>query len=92
MYELTDIAGALGVEVVKAPRMQLSQIVTDSRKVYFAEQTIFFALPGVATDGHQYIENLYRLGVKCFVVHNQYAEVQITDAVFLKVPDVLAAL
>ena len=92
MYELTDIAAALGVEVVKAPHMQLSQIVTDSRKVYFAEQTIFFALRGVATDGHQYIENLYRLGVRCFVVHNQYAEAQTTDAVFFKVPDVLAAL
>ena len=92
MYALSDIAAALKLPVVALQNLQLSHIVTDSRKVYFAEQSIFFAIKGVASDGHQYIDDLYHMGVRCFVVGEQYTNPGAADAVFLKVPNVLTAL
>lgn len=45
-------------------------ISLDSRQIYDAENTAFFAVRGIHHDGHQYIENLYKSGVKEFVVEN----------------------
>ena len=43
-------------------------ISLDSRQIYDAASTAFFAVRGIHHDGHQYIENLYKNGVKEFVV------------------------
>jgi alanine racemase len=43
-------------------------ISLDSRQIYDAANTAFFAVRGIHHDGHQYIENLYKIGVKEFVV------------------------
>jgi len=43
-------------------------ISLDSRQIYDAANTAFFAVRGIHHDGHQYIENLYKSGVKEFVV------------------------
>jgi alanine racemase len=43
-------------------------ISLDSRQIYDVANTAFFAIRGIHHDGHQYIENLYKSGVKEFVV------------------------
>lgn len=43
-------------------------ILTDSRKVTFPDQSIFFAIKGERHDGHQYISTLYQAGVREFVI------------------------
>jgi alanine racemase len=43
-------------------------ISLDSRQIYDAANTAFFAIRGIHHDGHQYIENLYKSGVREFIV------------------------
>ena len=43
-------------------------ISLDSRQIYDARNTAFFAVRGIHHDGHQYIENLYKSGIKEFIV------------------------
>ncbi len=42
--------------------------VIDSRKLLVTEGTVFFAIAGDRHDGHQFIGDLYEMGVRQFVV------------------------
>ena len=69
-------------------------ILTDSRSLCFPEETLFFALKSERNDGHNYIPELYRRGVKNFVVTDVpkgYAS-DYPEANFLKVVNTLEAL
>ena len=46
-------------------------ISLDSRQIYDAANTAFFAVRGIHHDGHQFIENLYKSGIKEFVVEKE---------------------
>ena len=69
-------------------------ILTDSRSVCFPEETLFFAIRSERNDGHNYIADLYRRGVRNFVVEELPAdrEKAYADANFLKVPHSVEAL
>jgi alanine racemase len=59
----------------------------------FPEDTLFFALTSQRNDGHKYIPQLYRRGVRAFVVSElPKDEASYKDASFLQVVDVLKAL
>jgi alanine racemase len=45
-------------------------LLTDSRQLSFAARSIFFALKGERHDGHRFLNDVYRRGVKEFVVEN----------------------
>lgn len=69
-------------------------ILTDSRSLCFPEETLFFALKSERNDGHNYIPELYRRGVRNFVVSQVpkgYAS-DYPEANFLKVVNTLEAL
>ena len=52
-----------------APQSLKSILISlDSRQIYDAPNTAFFAVRGIHHDGHQYIENLYKSGIKEFIV------------------------
>lgn len=69
-------------------------LLTDSRSLCFPEETLFFALKSQRNDGHNYIPELYRRGVKNFVVSTVPAgyAADYADANFLKVLDTREAL
>ena len=69
-------------------------ILTDSRSVCFPEDTLFFAIRSERNDGHKFIADLYRRGVRNFVVEELPAdrETAYADANFLKVPRSVEAL
>jgi alanine racemase len=51
------------------PRTLTSYLISlDSRQIYNHANTAFFAFRGIHHDGHQYIESLYKKGVKEFIV------------------------
>ena len=51
-----------------APQSLKSILISlDSRQIYDAPNTAFFAVRGIHHDGHQYIENLYKSGFKEFI-------------------------
>ncbi|TXF88933.1 alanine racemase [Neolewinella aurantiaca] len=47
-------------------------LVVDSRRLTRPERTLFFALPGERTDGHDFIPELFRSGVRHFVVMENF--------------------
>ncbi|MBP5171598.1 MAG: alpha-L-fucosidase, partial [Bacteroidales bacterium] len=53
---------------------QVSILLTDSRSLTFANQTLFFALETDKGDGHKYIPVLYAKGVRAFVVSRSNKE------------------
>ncbi len=49
------------------------QLLTDSRKVAIAHDTIFFAIKGQRQDGHNFIRSLYNKGVRWFIIEDEEA-------------------
>jgi alanine racemase len=47
---------------------QAAYLLTDSRQISFPEKSIFFAIKGDRHDGHQFLGELYKNGVREFVV------------------------
>ena len=95
-YTANDIATILELPPIAASSIEVDQLLTDSRRLVFAAQTLFFALPGPRRDGHEFIESLYDQGVRCFVVNSSIdlssLKAYCTDAIFFEVPNCLAAL
>lgn len=90
-YSLRDIASVIGASTKGGENVFISHIILDSRKLYSPASSIFFALKGPRRDGHQFIPELYKKGVRCFVVSESPAKFN-EDAIFLVVPDTLEAL
>jgi UDP-N-acetylmuramyl pentapeptide synthase len=67
-------------------------LVIDSRKAVVTESSLFFAIKGDRHDGHRYLEELYRLGLRQFIVESEINPPSYPDANILKVTSSLAAL
>ena len=67
-YSIEKITTLIGARRVGTADAQISWLLTDSRSLCFPEETLFFALKTSRNDGHRYIEDLYRRGVRNFVV------------------------
>ena len=93
-YTTEKVATLIGARRYGRTNISIGWLLTDSRSLCFPEQTLFFALRTKVGDGHRYIGELYRRGVRAFVVEHvpdNYAD-DYADAAFLQVPSPLAAL
>ncbi len=93
-YTIEKVTTLIGAHRFGTADANIGFLLTDSRSLCFAEETLFFALKSGRNDGHNYISDLYRRGVRNFVVQNvpaRYSTVY-PDANFLKVADSLVAL
>ena len=90
-YTIEKITTLLGARRFGTADAQISWLLTDSRSLCFPEETLFFALKTPRNDGHRYIGDLYRRGVRNFVVETK-GLTSYPDANFLVVPSPLAAL
>ena len=68
MYKIEEIAQVIGAERKGTAEARINWLLIDSRSLCFPEETLFFALRTEKNDGHKYIEELYRRGVRNFVV------------------------
>ena len=97
-YTIEKITTLIGARRIGTADARIGWLLTDSRSLCFPEETLFFALKTQRNDGHRYIADLYRRGVRNFVVEpvlnaaRMGGEVDYTDANFLVVPSPLAAL
>lgn len=92
-YTIEYIAKLLDAKRIGTREAQIDWILTDSRSLCFAEETLFFALKSKRNDGHRYIPELYGRGVRNFVVdHMQEEWNEYVDANFLQVPQPLKGL
>ena len=92
-YSIEKIATLIGARRIGQTDAQIGWLLTDSRSLCFPEETLFFALTSARNDGHKYIPDLYRRGVRNFVVSKTPNPGDLeTDANYLVVPSPLAAL
>ena len=91
-YAVDQIATLIGAHRYGTSQGNVSFLLTDSRSLSFPEETMFFALKSNRNDGHKYIGELYKRGVRNFVVERLPEENIPEDANLLLVPDSLAAL
>ncbi|MDD6009069.1 MAG: bifunctional UDP-N-acetylmuramoyl-tripeptide:D-alanyl-D-alanine ligase/alanine racemase [Prevotellaceae bacterium] len=93
-YTIEKITTLIGARRIGQNDANLGWILTDSRSLCFPEETLFFAIRTQRNDGHNYIPELYRRGVRNFVVETVPADADsgFRNANFLKVTNTLAAL
>lgn len=92
-YTIEKVTTLIGAHRFGTADANIGFLLTDSRSLCFAEETLFFALKSGRNDGHNYISDLYRRGVRNFVVEDVPADYNTTyaDANFLKVENSLVA-
>lgn len=92
-YTIEQIAEILqGKNHLPSPQSKVTRLLTDSRSLGFPEDTLFFAIKTRHGDGHNYIEELYKRGVKHFVVNDETLCSRYADANFIVVDNSLSAL
>ena len=67
-YTIDKIASLTGAHRFGELDANVEWLLTDSRSLSFPETTLFFALKSERNDAHRYIPELYRRGVRNFVV------------------------
>lgn len=93
-YSIEKVTTLIGAHRYGERAASIGFLLTDSRSLCFAEETLFFALKSGRNDGHNFIPDLYRRGVRNFVVDtlpDNYLALY-ADANFLKVISPLEAL
>ena len=93
-YTIEKVTTLVGARRYGDTDANVGFLLTDSRSLCFPEETLFFALRSKRNDGHNYIPELYRRGVRNFVVTDVPAgyAVDYPDANFLRVVNTLEAL
>ncbi len=71
---------------------RIKWIAVDSRKIFDPAHTLFFALKGSHTDGHSFIRELIKKGLKNFVVQADYHLSPSNGIAYVRVKNVLEAL
>ena len=92
-YTIEEINGIIGGKgTLPAPGNKITRLLIDSRSLSFPEETLFFAIKTRHGDGHRYIGELYRRGVRDFVVTQADGIKELKDANFIVVKECIAAL
>ena len=93
-YSIEKVTTLIGARRYGHSEGNIRWLLTDSRSLCFPEETLFFALKTQRNDGHRYVGDLYRRGVRHFVVEQvpEHYDTVYPEADFLRVPHTLAAL
>ena len=93
-YRLSEIAEITNGKLYASSddKILISNLIYDSRKLVFPENTLFVALVGDRNDGHKYLLELYKKGVRFFLVQQKPNLKKMPKAGFIKTDDTLKAL
>lgn len=70
----------------------VEHLLIDSRKAFSPTTSLFFAIASPRRDGHDFIGELYRKGVRSFVVSKAAENTVFKEATFIQVKDTVEAL
>ena len=89
----SDIARIVRGKLTGPADLTVTDIVTDTRQLSYTEGLIFFALKGKNHDGHNFIDNMYRKGIRIFIIERlpEHHESYI-DAAFIVTGSTVEAL
>ncbi|MCD8071621.1 MAG: alanine racemase [Alistipes sp.] len=91
-YTIENVAVILGAEITGPRGGTLTDVFIDSRNTFAGPGWLFFAISGRAHDGHTYINELYRRGVRAFVIERDVSVKGYPEAAFIRVESSVAAL
>ena len=92
-YRISDIAHIINAERKGSEDALINWLLIDSRSLCFPKETLFFAIRTNRNDGHKYIGELYKRGVRNFIVSSLPADIdQYPQSNFLLVHDTLQAM
>ncbi len=94
-YSGTEVAKFIRAELISdSPEsIVVTDILIDSRRLIAADSTLFFALSSKKNDGHNYILDLYKKGIRLFVVSRISRELKsLLNCSFFVVGNTLEAL
>jgi alanine racemase len=91
-YSISDIARIIQAGNAIVSDDIIDHLLIDSRKIISPSTSLFFALKGARRDGQQFIPELYRKGIRNFVVSETLNDALYADANVLVVNDTLLAL
>lgn len=91
-YSINAIAKLLDLPAHQQGAIEIRFLVTDSRKLVFPAESLFFAIAGPRRKGLDFVKEVYAKGVRCFVIDEAFDSALFPNAIFLHVPNVVAAL
>jgi Alr-MurF fusion protein len=93
-FTVSEIAAIIKAEVKPSGYREtpIHDLIIDSRLMFKAGNTIFFALKSKRNDGHKYIGELYNRGLRNFIISKEIEIEKYPEANFLIVKDTLTAL
>ena len=91
-YLISHIAKTLGAKTKIVADNPIDYIFFDSRKVFFPSTSLFIALKGPRRNGHNFIPELYKRGIRNFIVCEDIDPAEYREANILFVKDGLKAL
>ncbi len=95
-YKIQEILKATGGTLLLKAKKEygLQELLLDSRKLIHPGHALFFAISGLKLDGHNYIAELYKKGVRNFVITRDadISEEKYPDANFILVKNSILAL
>jgi Alr-MurF fusion protein len=92
IIELKDIAQTTNGSLIGVNRNADFLLLTDSRNLTNAQRTLFIAIETKFNDGHLFIDELYKKGVRQFIVRKTFDTDFFPEASFIIVEDCLKAL
>ncbi len=91
-YQISHIARIVSAKEAVVTDTTIEHLLLDSRKVYSPASSLFFAIKATRRDGHQFIPELYKRGVRNFVISQQIETTAYPEANFLLVINTLESL
>jgi len=89
----SDITEIVHGQLTGDPDLFVKELLTDSRQSGFSEGLAFFAIRGINHDGHVYIDQLYKRGIRIFIIEDLPADINIFPrSAFIKVSNTIDAL
>jgi alanine racemase len=91
-YFISHIARVIGANAEVVADNSIDYIFFDSRKIFYPGTSLFIALKGPRRNGHSFLPELYKKGVRNFIVCEEIKKVDFPGSNILYVKDGLKAL
>lgn len=93
MYSIQTICNAVeGHFLQQATNAAITYLVYDSRRVQVATESLFFALVTSGNDGHKFLAQAHKQGIRNFIVQQEIPVGPLPESNIILVPDTLQAL
>ncbi|MBQ1652579.1 MAG: bifunctional UDP-N-acetylmuramoyl-tripeptide:D-alanyl-D-alanine ligase/alanine racemase [Bacteroidales bacterium] len=91
-FKLQEVSEIVSGTLVGNGELEFSKIVTDSRNIINPSSCLFVAVVGEQHDGHNYIDDIYRSGVRAFLVSKDIDTAKYAGISYVKVANTLEAM